>query len=60
MKIPEWLIWLVVAFAVLQMSLGGLRDMLKRDSIVPGIHHSFSDGIFYILLAIFFVLYNRS
>lgn len=60
MKIPEWLIWLTVALAAFQMSVGGLRDLVKRDSIVPGMRHAFSDGLFLMLLAIFFVLYNKA
>jgi len=60
MKIPEWLIWLVVVGALLQMSIGGIQDLQKRNSIVPGMRHAFSDGIFLILLAIFMVLYNKS
>lgn len=57
---PDWIIMLAAAFAVLQITIGGLRDFIKRDSIVPSMHHAFSDGIFFILLAIFMVLYNKS
>lgn len=60
MKVPEWLIWLVVAAAFFQTALGGLRDLTKRNSVVPSMHHAFNDGIFLILVAIFMVLYNKA
>lgn len=56
----DWVILIVVGFAVLQITIGGLRDFIKRDSIIPSMHHAFSDGIFFILLAIFMVLFNKS
>lgn len=59
MKIPQWLIWIVVAAAVFQMSLGGIRDLRERGTIIPSKKHAFADGVFLILLAIFMVLYNR-
>ena len=56
---PEWVIWLTVLAAFAQMAIGGLQDLIKRNTVVPSMRHSFSDGIFLILLAIFFVLYNK-
>ena len=59
MKIPNWFIWLVVIAALVQMSLGGIRDLRERGTLIPSKKHSFADGIFLILLAIFMVLFNR-
>ena len=59
MKIPNWLIWLVVVAAFFQMSLAGIRDLRERGTLIPSKKHSFADGIFLILVAIFMVLYNR-
>ena len=59
MKIPTWFILSIVAVALIQMGVGGAKDMIKRKSIIPSTKHAFADGTFLILLAIFLLMWNR-